>query len=74
MNKGQGSLNIKKLKDSKPPLYQRVNIALLEAGNFLCNVRKDRVVIEATSIYEVKCLIENQWNSCLLSQNEKKLN
>ena len=59
MNKGQGSLNVKKLKDSKPPLYQGANIALLEAGNFLHNARKDGVVIEATSIHEVNCLIED---------------
>ena len=59
MNEGQGSLNVKKLKDSKPPLYQGVNITLLEAGNFLHNVRKDEVVIGATSIHEVNCLIED---------------
>ena len=59
MNKGQGSLNAKKSKDSKPPLYQGVNIALLKAGNFLCNARKDRVVIGAISIHEVNCLIED---------------
>ena len=59
MNEGQGSLNVKKLKDSKPLLYQEANIALLKAGNFLCNVRKDRVVIEAISIHEVNCLIED---------------
>ena len=74
MNKGQGSLNIKKLKNSKPPLYQKANIMLLKAGNFLHNARKDRVVIEAISIHEVNFLIENWQNSCLLLQNEKKLN
>ena len=51
-----------------------MNITLLEAGNFLHNIRIDRVVIEAISIHEVNCLIEDQQNSCLLLQDEKKLN
>ena len=59
MNESQSSLNEKKSKNSKPSLYQGVNIALLKTDNFLHNIRKERVVIDITSIHEINCLIEN---------------
>ena len=74
MNEGQGSLNAKKSKDLKPSLYQEANIVLLEAGNFLCNARKEGVVISTTSIYKVNHLIEDQRNPCLLLQDKAELN
>ena len=74
LNEGQGSLNIKRRKNPKPPLYQGINIALLEAGNFLRNARQEGVVIGATSIYEVNRLIEDRLNPRLLPQDEAELN
>ena len=59
MNESQGSLNVKRSKDSKSLLYQGANIALLEAGNFLRNARREEVVISVTSIHEVNHLIED---------------
>ena len=58
-NKGQSSLNANRRKDPKPSLYQGVDIALLEADNFLHNVRQEEVVIRVISIHEVNHLIEN---------------
>ena len=74
MNKSQDSLNVKKIKNSKSFLYQGVSITLLKADNFLHNVRREEVVIEATSIHEINCLIENWRNLCLLLQDEAELN
>ena len=74
INKDQGSLNAKKRKNSKSLSYQKVNIALLKAGNFLHNIRREEIVIDITSIHEVDHLIENWENFNLLLQNEVKLN
>ena len=73
-NKGQSSLNANRRKDPKPSLYQGVDIALLEADNFLHNVRQEEVVIRVISIHEVNHLIENWLNLSLLSQDEAELN
>ena len=67
-------MNANRRKNSKPSLYQGVNIALLEAGNFLHNARQEGVVIRVISIYEINCLIENRLNLSLLLQDEAELN
>ena len=59
MNKDQDLLNVKKRKNSKPSLYQEVNITLLKADNFLHNIRKEEVIIDVTSIHKINHLIKN---------------
>ena len=73
-NKDQSSLNANRRKNSKLSLYQGVDIALLEADNFLHNVRQEEVIIRVISIHEVNCLIENWLNLSLLLQDEAELN
>ena len=61
--------------ESPPGLshYQGVNIALLEPDNFLHNVRREEIVIDITSIYEVNHLIENWQSLSSLLQDETEL-
>ena len=73
-NKDQSSLNANRRKNSKSPLYQGVDIALLKAGNFLHNARQEEVVIRVISIHEINRLIENRLNLSLLPQDEAELN
>ena len=63
----------KKPSGKKETTLVHVDIALLEAGNFLRNAKRKDVVIGATSIYEVDRLIQDKKGIDLLPDDEDDL-